>query len=241
MRLSSPAKPQAFTLIEIITVLAVVAVVLTILVPVTMRSIDSARNTHCLSNLRQIGSAMLLYAGDHDGAVPDRYRPPDNAVTWQTSLQPYMAMVGEKELRTSFICPSANPRPDKYNTAENRATYGISVFLTNHPDLQRQLALVDGPPILMVVDMPTSNQDDRGPWNDGRTSLADRKAMFRHEGNTRTNGVFTDGHVESMLPSRAGIFGSEVEGSAWVPPGIPNRFAGYWISPTPSQPTDEIR
>lgn len=62
---------RGFTLIELLTVIAIVGVLAGILVPTVMGVRHRAKQAACSSNLRQIASAFLLYAGEHDGKLPD--------------------------------------------------------------------------------------------------------------------------------------------------------------------------
>lgn len=58
---------RAFTLVELLVVIAVVALLAAILFPVFARARDKARQTACLSNLRQLGLAAQQYVVDNDG------------------------------------------------------------------------------------------------------------------------------------------------------------------------------
>ncbi len=63
-------KWRAFTLIELLVVVAVIGILITLLMPVVRRSLDRARLAGCVSNIRQITAATLMYAGDHKGGLP---------------------------------------------------------------------------------------------------------------------------------------------------------------------------
>jgi prepilin-type N-terminal cleavage/methylation domain-containing protein len=60
-----------FTLIELLVVIAVISILAALLFPVFSRARESARRTSCLSNVRQLGQAFLMYAGDHDETLPN--------------------------------------------------------------------------------------------------------------------------------------------------------------------------
>ena len=60
----------AFTLIELLVVIAIIAMVAAILFPVFASSREKARQTTCLSNMKQLGSAIQLYIQDYDESYP---------------------------------------------------------------------------------------------------------------------------------------------------------------------------
>jgi prepilin-type N-terminal cleavage/methylation domain-containing protein/prepilin-type processing-associated H-X9-DG protein len=61
-----------FTLIELLVVIAIIAILAAILFPVFARAKEAAKQSGCLSNLRQIGIAMTMYKSDADELLPDR-------------------------------------------------------------------------------------------------------------------------------------------------------------------------
>lgn len=97
---------HGFTLIELLVVIAIIAILAAILFPVFSQAREKARAISCLSNLKQLGTASVLYAQDYDGMyVPHCIRDLNNlseepTAFWFELLQPYVK--NEQVL----ICPS---------------------------------------------------------------------------------------------------------------------------------------
>lgn len=62
-------KKLAFTLVELLVVIAIIAILAAVLFPVFAQAKGAALKTQSLSNLKQIGTAWMLYASDQDGAL----------------------------------------------------------------------------------------------------------------------------------------------------------------------------
>jgi len=103
---ASPRPLRAFTLIELLVVISIIATLTAILLPVFFSVRGRARQTVCLSNLRQIGMAISLYADDSDDLYPSGKDPSDEYATpdiWSGS--PYQAQVHQMPFLHEILAP----------------------------------------------------------------------------------------------------------------------------------------
>lgn len=61
---------RGFTLIELLVVVAIIAVLASMATPAVTGALEKGRMAKCMANLRQIGSAVSLYANDHENRFP---------------------------------------------------------------------------------------------------------------------------------------------------------------------------
>ncbi|MHB1456355.1 MAG: type II secretion system protein [Armatimonadota bacterium] len=63
-------RKKGFTLIELLVVIAIIAILAAILFPVFAKAREAARGTACLSNMKQLGTSLLMYCNDNDDGLP---------------------------------------------------------------------------------------------------------------------------------------------------------------------------
>lgn len=83
---------KGFTLIELLVVIAIIAILAAILFPVFARARDKAEQTNCLSNVKQLSLACLMYSEDYDGYGPSYGMDSTNGiyVWWYMAIEPYI-------------------------------------------------------------------------------------------------------------------------------------------------------
>jgi prepilin-type N-terminal cleavage/methylation domain-containing protein/prepilin-type processing-associated H-X9-DG protein len=95
---------RAFTLVELLIVIAIIGVLIGLLMPAVQHSRAAARRTHCASNLRQVGLAVMQYCDIHQGYFPQTAHTVDEAdrrqQCWIYTVAPFMEHVDQIR-----ICP----------------------------------------------------------------------------------------------------------------------------------------
>jgi len=106
---------RGFTLIELLVVIAIIAILAAILFPVFAQAREKARTISCLSNAKQIGTAVMMYAQDFEeaivpwvscGAGQGCGTPTSAERLWTGKLQPYIKNGGQPGPTGLFKCPS---------------------------------------------------------------------------------------------------------------------------------------
>ena len=107
---------RGFTLIELLVVIAIIAILAAILFPVFAQAREQARKTQCLSNGRQLGTAIMMYAQDYDEAIVGWFKVREYAGQplwerfWIGMLNPYVKSEVTRPPAGQVYTPGGTPK-----------------------------------------------------------------------------------------------------------------------------------
>jgi len=223
-----PATPRqerrGFTLIELLVVIAVIAVLAAILFPVFSLARSKARQATCLANLKQIGSAMMLYRDDWNGYFVSSTTYSGTVAPgapWGFATWVYQLNQGYVKTMKCFQCPAAhNPWTIPHISPPLKCGFGMNevLYYRHLYGMSHESKIVHPADTLLVADAYEHTfVHDWNDWGDPyapanydnlpsgmvRCKYADglgrsgRELTVRHGG---SNVLFADGHARLVRP-----------------------------------------
>ena len=208
----------AFTLIELLVVIAIIAILAGLLLPALATAKDKGRRTFCANNERQMILAALMYEEDHKVlplGYPSATMPWDSI--WYRVLPTYMGRKASANIQTNrvFMCPSS-PNGGYWgwlcyaqNYQINGGQADMSTRQIQRPVLTIMYGETQGYDALLYPDIHAianvcyrhSGGNEHSVVYDMYTGI---KSLNWKKG--RANGVFLDGHLESLKSASTNIF-----------------------------------
>ncbi|MCF7855581.1 MAG: prepilin-type N-terminal cleavage/methylation domain-containing protein [Candidatus Pacebacteria bacterium] len=221
---------RRFTLIELLVVVAIVAILAALLLPALNKARERARQTICMSQLKQVGLTISLYMNDQDGIIPVSLDWPAGSIAWKEFVvQGYMR--SEDGL---LDCPSDQtrmPTTDSSRMAEGYYPYWWTGGNNRSYIYNERTGLIVGGG---TVAYPVCNDVDKmthphltalvrdSEWPVGNTNgfyygigrIPDwiGRPADRHAG--AANYLFLDGHVQSFTES---AYDETIKGRGSIP------------------------
>jgi prepilin-type N-terminal cleavage/methylation domain-containing protein len=129
------SKHVGFTLIELLVVIAIIAILAAILFPVFAQAREKARQTSCLSNLKQIGLGAMMYAQDYDETFFSGWGsgggPEPGLIIWRVTILPYVKMGGRVPQNTGDVYDPTIPTIPLFQCPDTRymakTSYGYNL------------------------------------------------------------------------------------------------------------------
>jgi prepilin-type processing-associated H-X9-DG protein len=185
-------KKRAFTVVELLVAIGVVAALAALLLPTVGGAVENGRQSRCVSNQRQIYSAMLAEANDNDGLVVPNLT---GSVTWVHVLTSYL------DIKSSLLEPPGRRPPGVFAcptsrnvmTGGGKTDYPKNSAVSENVAKAIRLSAITKPSAVVFLADGGSNGScgrDLSPYSGTNFGL-----NARHR--NRCNVIYYDGHGES--------------------------------------------
>ena len=205
---SSFERKHSFTLIELLVVIAIIAILAAMLLPALNRARESARRITCLSQLKTMASATLMYADQNGERIPPGLRYNSWSAGnfwWSVLIQTVNSKAPSRNYDTAmtgyykiFVCPTEKSPTGKDLPNFRYTHYGVNYRFVHYSAPVRKMTTASKPSeVVMQMD---SNVRDNYAIKEDKNSTSTGPSQ-RHVRN-RSNTSYLDGHAENRLWSQ---------------------------------------
>lgn len=199
---------KAFTLIELLVVIAIIVILSAILFPVFAHTKSQAKQTQSLSNLRQIGIAWTMYAGDYDGVlmIPRAWMSGSKYAYWWASYDSATQIQIETEGLLYPYTKGAGVQADPLWLDRGRAATGYTGYAYNYIYLGngKVTDTMAGDPSKTVAFASSARFNFAAPFQlQGNTYLeppSTNYPTFQARANGRGTVLWMDSHANTRSP-----------------------------------------
>lgn len=210
-----PCRSMGFTLVELLVVIAIITILAGLLSPALKQARDAARGIQCMNQMRQMGTAMHMYADDHDDTFPLYYTPVPGAGYFPTAIMSYFKEDPanfydfDTSKRSIAHCPADSTTLSNGRVVRNMAINGARSVPISNGNMaagvtnRRRSSIGNPSELCMLLDGPSgsanSNENSYGSISLGiafyiPSLIPSLDYYMRHHGGL--NVVFADGHAE---------------------------------------------
>jgi prepilin-type processing-associated H-X9-DG protein/prepilin-type N-terminal cleavage/methylation domain-containing protein len=213
----------AFTLVELLVVIGIIALLISILLPALGKARRSAQTLKCLSNLRQLGMATVMYNGENKQFMPYPTTTLSQDALWFNALDPYLQAMDSNPNGRTGVAAQRNYKDYKQcvvydsllggktsggqdNLKEFARTFKMnSMIRHNNPAAQAKVTEIkngsefvlfgDGVSLDLTGDIPDNFES--GQFSFEVNDVTEASPALRHNGGA--NILFVDGHAATIV------------------------------------------